>query len=274
MVKEREHEGVVIGVAPIDTFFQLKPLWRNALLSNPSSGVEAAERFSVYLSGYLASLEGLSLAEVDEERLKALMGEIEAGQLGNRDGEKKNLWMGIDAFVGGAYGYSKIKKMGFVPLKHTRLKVTVAKTGETFEHIALPPYSTSGSSDVLMAYYAAQDLRDLVDATPEQRELVRQIALTSQRRQFVKAAGWILQLLAGAEYLVAGYLASDWEDRAEENGDNPNGFKITKVTCYTMGGLALVATPINPIMALIHKVKEKKLKKQYNEKYGKRYALD
>lgn len=274
MVKKADGEGIVIGVTPIDTFLEVKPLMRKMLLMNGGDvWTKSADRFGVYLQGYLASLEGLSLADLDEERLKAVMGEIEAGQLGAREGEKENKWMGVDAFVGGAYGMSKIEKMGFVPLKHVRLRVSVAETGETFEHVSLPPYSTSGSSDPLMAYYAAKDLRDLVDATPEQRELIRQITLVSQKRQFVKAAGWILQLLAGVEYLAAGYVADTWENRAKDANDNSNGYTITKYACYAMGGLAIVSSPINPIMAAIHRAKEKKLKKQYNEKYGQRYSL-
>jgi|GEM_PF-3714952 len=263
----------VVGVTAIDTFLNAGGLIRMSIMQNPDMFTGAADRFGVYLKGYLASSEGVKLAEVDESRLKDLMTEIEAGQLGAREGEKENKWLGLNAIVGGSYGYSKIKGLGFVPLKHARLQVSVPQTKERFSLTALPPYSTTGSSDPLMAYNAATDIRELIAATPEQRELVNQIVMYDGKAAYLKAGGWLLPLLAGAEYIAAGYLAQVWEERADKAGDKTLGFTITKWACYGMGGFCVVAAPINPIMELAAKSKARKLKKQYNEKYGERYVV-
>jgi len=274
LVKKQAGEGIVVGVVAADTFLAVKPVMRKMLLMNGADQfIKAADRFSVYLQGYLASTEGITLAEIDSSRLAELQNGIAAGQLGARQGEMENRWKGINGFVSSGYGYGKIKGMGFVPFKHARLTYTPADGAKGFTLMSLAPYSTTGSSDPQMALMAAHDIRDLVNATAEQRELAGRIAVAQQRYRYLRSAGFLLTLLAGAEYIAAGYMAGMWADQTEEDGKNSNGFTITQYACYGLGALAVVASPINPIMAAVYKAKQKKLKKEYNQTYGERYAL-
>ncbi len=274
LVKKQEGDGIVLGVVPADTFLNVKAAMRTMLLMNGADQfIKAADRFSIYLQGYLASTEGITLADIDSARLAELQNEIAAGQLGARDGEIEQQWKGIDGFVSSGYGYGKIKGMGFVPFKHARLTYTPMGGGKGFTLMSLAPYSTTGSSDPQMALMAARDVRDLVDATAEQRELAEKIAIVQQRYNYLRSTGFLLTLLAGAEYLAAGYMAGYWAEQTEKDNKNSNGFTITEYTCYVLGSLAVVTSPINPIMAAIYKAKQKKLKREYNETYGERYSL-
>jgi hypothetical protein len=272
--KQKDVEGTVVGVVPVDTFMEVSSAFRKLFFLNDGNErfLNDAGLYELYLQAYIASIDGLTLADVKESRLQELMTELEASQLGARaGGEMKKEWLGVDAFVSPGYGYAKPKGWGPAPRGFSRLKVVVPQKQEKFTVVNAQAYSYGGSSDPLMAYNAVRTLKYMLESPAEQREMIGKITEASEKSMSAESAGWILTLLAGAEYIVAGVFAQRAEQRAENAGEKALGFTIAKWGCYALGGFSIAVSPLNPIAAAIQKNKANKLKKEFEKKFGEPY---
>lgn len=272
--KQKDVEGAVVGVVPVDTFMEVSSTFRKLFFLNDGKErfLNDAGLYELYLQAYIASMDGLTLADVNESRLRELMTELEASQLGARAGaEMKKEWLGVDAFVSPRYGYAKPKGWGPVPRGFSRLKVVVPEQKEEFTVVNAQAYSYGGSSDPLMAYNAIGTLKYMLESPAEQREMIGKITELDEKSMSAESAGWILTLLAGAEYIVAGVFAQRAEQRAENAGEKALGFTIAKWGCYALGGFSIAVSPLNPLAVAIQRNKANKLKKEFEKKFGEPY---